>query len=161
MLVLGTVFLNYCFLSLREYLAQFAKQGEIIVAAILEDTSLYVAVTLVGIVVEIAQVLLCHLINMDVVFGALPVFYKCVTDVRCQGETDIAVCLRLLGKHHHRHLLQTSYKTIVAGDVLFVVGKEGFERQLCTLKTLILFCGLVTSIGEVEDIILFLRIEHQ
>ena len=72
-------------------------------AAIAEYIGLDVVITLLCIVVEVGETLLCHVVIANVVLHHGAVIVQRITNVGGQRQTDIAVYLSLLVKHGNRH----------------------------------------------------------
>ena len=68
-----------------------AEHGDIVLATVTEDAGLYLLVTLVGIVVQVLQPLLGHLVQVDVVGHLTAVLRQRVANVCGKGETDTPV----------------------------------------------------------------------
>ena len=78
-----------------------------------------------------------------------------------EAETLVAVCLCLGAEHVVGHVAQAVGETVVSGDVYLCPVEEGDERNPDPRKPIVLFGSLVAGVGEVEDIVLLLRIEHE
>ena len=134
---------------------------EIGLATIAEYAGLNVVITLLGIVVEVGETLLRHIVVADVVLHHGAVVVQRVADVGGEGQTDVAVYLGLLVEHGDGHGTQGTYQGVVAGNVGLHLCDKRLERQLLALEVVILLGGLMTGVGEVEHVVLFLGIEHQ
>ena len=75
--------------------AQVGEDAEIAVAAIAEDAVLYLAVAVVGVIVQSFEVMLRHVVILDVVLEHLLVLLHVVAYVHGECKTHVAVCLRL------------------------------------------------------------------
>ena len=78
-----------------------------------------------------------------------------------EAETLVAVCLCLGAEHVVGHVAQAVGETVVSGDVYLCPVEEGDKRNSDPREPIVLFGSLVAGVGEVEDIVLLLRIEHQ
>ena len=155
------VLLAHGLLGLREHGAQLSEDSEIVFATIPEDAGLDVAIPFVGIVVHVFQMLFGHLVDTHILLRIVPVLHQRIADIGGQCQTHIAVCAGTVGEHHGRHLAQAADKAVIAADFLLGIGHVIPERDLCLLEVLELLSGFMTGIGEVEHIVLLLRIEHQ
>ena len=91
---------------------------DVVVATILEDAGLDVVIALLGVVVQMAQPILCHVVIAHVVLHGGAVLVERVADIGGQRQTDVTVDLGLVGKNGDGHGLQTAYQRVVAGDVV-------------------------------------------
>ena len=134
---------------------------EVAVAAVLEDVGLYLVIALLRIVVQSCQPLLGEVVVADIVVQRRAVLFQRIADIGSQRHADISIHLRLVFQQSHGHRLQRPDERVVAGYLRLRLLQEHLERQLLPLEVLILLRSFVARIGQVEDILLFLRIEHQ
>ena len=158
---IGGIFLRHHLFHVGPLLLEVPDDAHISVAAVHEDTCLDIVITLLGIVVHVLQPLLGHVVDADIVFHLLRVVLQRSFDDGGEGQTDAAVDLCLLAESIRRRCRQTIDQTVVARHVAAGLVDELPERQLLTLELLVLFRSLMTGVGQVEQILLFLRIEHQ
>ena len=83
------------------------------------------------------------------------------TDVHRQRQTDVAVYLRTLVEHRHTHVLKADDKTVVASQLGVHPPDILLEGRRLPLEVPELLRSLMTGVGEVEDVVGFLRVEHQ
>ena len=140
---------------------QVGEDGQIVLSAILEDVALYLFVAFVGIVVERTQVFLGVFIDVDIVRQLFVVFLQRSTYADGKRHTDVPVDLGFRAQPVGVHLTEVYDEAVVAGNLAVGAVDKRTEGQHVLLKLGILLGGLVTGIGEVEDVFGFLRIEHQ
>ena len=98
---------------------------------------------------------------MDVLLQGRTILGQLVTYVGGQLQAGVAVGLCLLVQHVLRHGLQAGYQRVVARYLVVGLLHERLVGQLLVLELLVELGGLVAGIGQVEDVFLLLRIEHQ
>ena len=144
---IGLVFLLYRTLHGAPVACPALDDGEIAVATVLEDVGLYVAIALVGIVVQIAQALLRHVVVADIVFQRGAVLLQRVADVGSQRHADVAVSLALVVQQVNRHQLQRRDERVVARYLRVRLLHEQLKGQLLATEVMILLGGLMTGVG--------------
>ena len=134
---------------------------EVGVAAVLEDACLYVVVSFLCVVVKVAQTVLGGIVIFNV-FGQLgTTLLQLVAYAGGQNEADLTVLERFLAQDGGWHLLEADDERVVTGDIHVGTVQEAAEGQLQVLEFAVLLCGLMAGVGQVEDVLLLLRIEHQ
>ena len=157
----GGVFLGHHLLHILPFLLHVAQDVQIRVAAIHEDARLYVIVALLCVVVHVFQTLFRHVVVPDIVLHLLRVFLHGPFDHGGQGQTHAAVCSCLFAHDIRGHRLQTVDEAVVARYLPAGVVDKLAEGQLLALEPLVLFCGLMAGVGQVEQVFLLLGVEHQ
>ena len=76
-------------------------------ASIAENAGLYIVITFLGIVVEVGETLLRHIVVVDVVLHDGTIVIQRTTDIGSQSQTDVSVYLSLAVKHRDRHGTQS------------------------------------------------------
>ena len=137
------------------------KDGEVGVAAILEDARLDVAIALLGIVVHARQPLLRVVVHLDEVLHRVAVLLERRADFLGEGKTDETVLLSLCIEHATGHGFQRVDERVVAGYFAIRPAHELLERYALAHELLILLGSLMAGVGEVEHVLLLLRIEHE
>ena len=155
------VFLHHRFCHLFPVEAPVFDDGEVGLATILEDAGLYVVIAFLGIVVQVGEAPLRHVVDVDVLSQRRTVLLQRVTDTGGQRQTDVAVGSGLLVQHVLWHGLKTGYQRVVAGYLDVGLVHKGLERQLLFVELLIQLRGLVAGVSQVEYVFLLLRVEHQ
>ena len=137
------------------------KDGEIILVRVAKQTALYVLVALLGIIVEFLQLPPRVVVILDVVLKVLLVLRQHAAYAHRQRQTDVAVYL-LPFRHSLRvHRAQRVDARVVAGNVLLASLHEDAERARLGLKLVVERGSLVAGVGDIEDILGVLGIEHQ
>ena len=137
------------------------KDGEIILVRVAKQTALYVLVALLGIIVEFLQLPPRVVVILDVVLKVLVVLRQHAAYAHRQRQTDVAVYL-LPFRHSLRvHRAQRVDERVVAGNVLLASLHEDAERARLGLKLVVERGSLVAGVGDIEDILGVLGIEHQ
>ena len=105
---------------------------------------------------------------MAVVFVVLDVFLIGVVallqhppDTYSEGEADIAVDLHPLGKPEGVHGAEHVDERVVTCYLLVALRDEVVEGTCLALEVLPQFRSLMACVGKVEDVVGFLRVEHQ
>ena len=155
------VFLAYRLLHGLPVGAPILDDSPVVSSAVLEDAGLYVVITLLRIVVQMAKSLFRHVVIAYVVLHGAAVLLQRVAYVGGQCQTDVPIRLGLQAQHSYWHSPQASYQRVVACNVVVGLIQEVLEGQLLFLEQTVLVCCLVAGIGQVEHIFLFLRVEHQ
>ena len=137
-----------------------ADQGEIVLAAVDEDALLDVSVALLGIFVLLFQTTLRHVVETDVLLQLPGVALQHGADVLGQHQTGVALLVAVLRHDDVGHTFQTPDQTVVTGDVLLRLVQELGEGQLLLVEVPVLLRGLMTGVGQVEYVVLLLRVEH-
>ena len=140
------------------FLAEVAKDGDIVLAAIVEDAPLYLAVAHVGIVVEALEPLLRLVIQRDVLLHLVVVVGQCTPDMDGERQTHVAVDLGLGRERTGVHVTQVVDQTVITADLGIGVGDIVTEGCRVVAELLILFRGCVAGVGKVKDVALLLRI---
>ena len=155
------VFVVYGFTRFTQIPPQVRENREIVLSAVIENVVLNVAITFIGVVVQIAQFLFRILVDAYVVVQLITIVAQGVADIHGQREADIAVCLCFLRQRHSVHGAQVVDEAVVAGNVGVRFFHECAERHHVLLELPELLSSLVASVGKVEDVLRLLRIEHQ
>ena len=159
--LVGGVFPRHDLLHVLPFLLDIPQDIQVGVTAIHENAGLYVVVALLGVVVHVFQALLRHVVIADIVLHLLGVFFQSALDDGGKGQTDAAVGFGLFAHDVRGHGLQAVDQTVIAGYLPTCVADKLAEGQLLALETLVLFRGLMTGIGQVEQVFLLLGVEHQ
>ena len=159
--LIGGVFLGHYLLHVLPFVLHIPQDVQIGVATIHEDAGLYVIIALLGIVVHVPQTLLRHVVVLDIILHLLGIFLHGTLDDGGQGQTYTTVGLGPLSHDVRRHGLQAVDETVVTGYLTAGITDKLAEGQLLALETLVLLGGLMTGIGQVEQVFLLLGIEHQ
>ena len=149
------------FAGASQITSQVVENLEIVVATVVEDAHLYVAIAFVGIIVEVLQLLLGVTIVVDVLVQLVAVVGQRATNVHRKRQTHVAVNLCTLRQRHLRHVREIDDQTVVAGNVFVGLLHKRAERQDVALELVVLLSGLMAGVGEVEDVFRLLRVEHQ
>ena len=159
--LVGRVFPCHDLLHTLPFLLDITQDLQIGVASIHEDARLYVVVAFLGVVVHVFQTLFRHVVKTDVLLHLLGVFLHGPFDDGGKCQTYAAIRSCLFSHDVRGHGLQTVDEAVVTGYLPACVTDEFAEGQLLTLETLVLFRGLVTGVGQVEQVFLLLGVEHQ
>ena len=140
---------------------EVTDDAQVGVAAVDEDARLYVKVALLRIVVHVLQPLLRVVVVAYVVLHLLRVILQGALDDGGQRQAHGAVRPRLLAHLRGVHRREGPHQAVVAGYLAAGLTDELAEGQLLPLEVLVLLRGLVAGVGQVEQILLLLRVEHQ
>ena len=143
------------------FFVKVMKDSDIVLATIVEDAPLYLAVAHVGIVVEVFQPLFRTVVQCDILLHLVVVVGQSAPDVDGKCQTDVAVELCFGRECTGVHIAQVADQTVVAADFGVGVGDIVAEGCRIVAKLPILFRGGVAGIGKVENVALLLGIEHQ
>ena len=113
---------------------------------------MYLLITFVGVVVEVAQVVFCAVIHKDVFSELLLVLCEHTADVDSKCKTHATVYLLSFCHTTCGHCAKAVYETVVTCNSYVGLAGVCLERCDFLLKLLILLCCLMTRIGEVEYI---------
>ena len=94
--------------------AEILKQGGVAVATINKDVALNLAVTLVGILIQVAQSAFCLVVVANVALQLQLTLHQHVANVLGQYQTGVATLGAILRGHHLRQSLQPYYQAVVA-----------------------------------------------
>ena len=139
------------------FLSEVLQNHQIVLATIVEDAPLYLAVAHVGVVVEVFEALLCVVVQRDVLLHLVIVVGQGAPDVDGERQTDVAVDLGLRRERTDVHVAQVVDQTVIAADFRVGVGDIVAEGCRVVAELLVLFRGGVAGVGEVKDVALLLR----
>ena len=152
------VFHQYCGEREVVFLPEVMKNHQIVLAAIVEDAPLYLAVAHVGVVVEVLQSLFRTVVQRDVLLHLVVIVGQRAPDVDGECQTDVAVELGFGRERTNVHVAQVVDQTVVAADLSVGVGDIVAEGRRVVAELLVLFRGGVTGVGKVKDIALLLGV---
>ena len=118
-----------------------------------------VVVALVGVVVEVFQLPLGHVVIIDIALQLLTVALQRSANIDSQGEANVAVDASTFRERAGIHLLKVGDERVVARNLLLVVDVEIAEGKRVLLELMILFCSRVAGVSEVKDVLKLLRIQ--
>ena len=105
--------------------------------------------------------MLAVFIVLDVLLIRIVAFLQHPSDTYSEGKADVAVGLHLRGKTERVHRTEYVDERVIACYLFVALRDEVVERACLCLEVFPEFSCLLAGIGEVEDIISFLRIKHQ
>ena len=135
---------------------QVLDEGGVAVASINKDVLLYLVVALVCVVVQLAQSVLGLGIQVDVTLQGAFVVVQLGTYALCQHQTGVAVLCTVLGHNVCRYAVQVVYQAVISGYLALGLFQETGKRQLLAVEVVILLCGLVASVSQIEHVVLLL-----
>ena len=144
-----------------ELAPQVGEDSGITAASVLEDAGLYLLIAFVGVVVEGAQMILRVPVDVDVVSQLLVVLLQRAADAHGECQADVPVGARRRAQRVLVHLVEVHDEAVVTGNLAVGAVDERAEGQYVLLEPRVLLSGLVTGVGQVEDVFRLLRVEHQ
>ena len=155
------VFILHRGLHILEIASKSLQYGEVVVSTVYEYIRLYFAISFLRIVIEFTEMLFRLLVIGDIVCHLLIVLLERTSDVDGKSKTDAAVHLCRVAESHRWHLVEIGDQGVVACYVMGI-GFDVIPEWLRTgLELLVHLCSLMAGICKIEDVVLFLRVEHQ
>ena len=133
----------------------------IVVTSVCENACLDFLVSLLCVGVERLQLMPVVFIVLDVFLIGIVALFQHTTDAYGKSKTDIAVGLHPCGKSEGVHRAEHVDERIIACNLLIALRDEVVERAGTVLEVLPQLRCLLACVGEVEDVVGFLRVEHQ